>query len=260
MRIFHLRRLIAATTYASLLLGACGGDNGDNTTTVPQLSVEGAFSGSFTGSKNGQAFRLIILENGEMWMFYGTQAAPALYVGGLIQGQVTQNNGSLSSTNTVDFGAMAAIPGSTTASYEMNTSSISGAFSSPALGYHSPFVGTSSNSLYNYATAPSLPTIQGTWTTSTIRGRAVTLQITPSGDISGSSTSDCNFAGRIVPRPSLKNVFNVSLQLGPAPCGSPGEIASGVVVAYPLADGQMEILLAFVNSTRTWGWALSGRR
>ena len=258
---FAYRRSLVATIFASLLLGGCGGDSNDNAEEAPRLRIEGGFIGTFTGAKNGQAFRQIVLENEDVWMFYGSQAGSAFYVGGLIQGRFTQTGQSLSSTNTVDFGAMAAVPGSTNAIYDTAAATLSGTFSSPSFGINAPFANASGlSSLYNYSNAASLPTIQGNWRTSSIRGRVVDLQVTLGGDISGVSISDCNFSGRIAPRASLKNVFDVSLTLGPAPCGSPGETATGIAIAYPLADGQTELLLAFVNAGRTWGWALSGRR
>jgi hypothetical protein len=64
----------------------------------------------------------------------------------------------------------------------------------------------------------------------------------------------------VTPRASGKNVFNLELRFGPAPCELPGQNATGIAVAYPLASGQTQLLVTAVDGTRAYGAAAFGVR
>jgi len=72
--------------------------------------------------------------------------------------------------------------------------------------------------------------------------------------------SGCAITGNFVARPSGKNVFNMTLTFGAAPCTLPGAGASGVAVAYPLANGKTQLIVAGVNGARSMGTAAFGTR
>ncbi len=236
-------------------LAACGG-GGDSGTTGP--TAEGVYGGTLTGSTS-TAFQLLVLENGEFWAMYGTRTSTFFGVAGFIQGSGTSNNGSFTSSNTKDFGFVPARAGSTTATYDAAAKTISGSVtaSGGSVGFSG---GPIPGSLYNYNNPATLSTITGSWTTSTLTGESVAINIASNGSFAASSSAGCNFSGTVTPRASGKNVFNVSLTFGAAPCALAGQPATGIAVAYPLANGQTQLLVAVVDSGRTAGTAAFGTR
>lgn len=250
----RISALIASFTLTSMLV-ACGGggDSGSSGATA-----EGVYGGTLTGSTSS-AFQLLVLENGEFWAMYGTRTSTFFGVAGFIQGSGTSNNGSFTSSNTKDFGFAPARSGSTSATYDATAKTISGTVTSAggSVGFSG---GPIPGSLYNYNTAATLNTIAGSWSTTTLTGESVSLTIASNGSFTASSGTGCVFSGTVVPRASGKNVFNVALTFGAAPCALAGQAATGIAVAYPLANGQTQLLVAVVDGARTVGTAAFGTR
>jgi hypothetical protein len=92
-----------------------------------------------------------------------------------------------------------------------------------------------------------------------VPGGGVSATISSTGALAASSLG-CNFTGTVVPRPSGKNVFNVAVRFGQAPCELPGQDATGIAVAYPFASGQTQLLATVVDGTRSCGTAAFGVR
>jgi hypothetical protein len=254
----HLRRfpvLFASLVFAGYLAG-CGGGGGDAAPAGP--TAEGVYGGTLTGSTSN-AFQLVVLETGEFWAMYGTRTSTSFGVAGFIQGTGVSNNGSFSSSNTKDFGYAPALSGSTSASYNSSAKTISGTVSAggSSIGFSG---GPINGSLYNYDTPATISTVAGSWSTSSSTGETISLTVANSGTFAANSSRGCSFGGSIVPRSSGKNVFNVTLTFGAAPCGLPGQSVSGVAFAYPLASGQTQLLVAVVDSSRTVGEFVVGVR
>jgi hypothetical protein len=250
---FHTHLTLLASAIA---LAACGGGGGDAGSSGP--SAEGVYGGTLTGSTSS-AFQLLVLENGEFWAMYGIRTSNAFGVAGFLQGSGVSNNGSFTSSNTKDFGFVPAVSGTTNASYNATAKTISGTVTSAAgtVGFSG---GPIAGSLYNYDTGALLTTVSGTWSTTSLTGETVSINIASTGTFTAATSLGCGFSGTVTPRSSGKNVFNVALTFGAAPCALPGQVASGIAVAYPLATGQTQLLVAVTDSSRTVGTAVFGVR
>lgn len=248
---------IGAGLVCALGLSACGG-GGDSGSSNSSATAEGVYGGTMTGS-NSQAFQLLVLENGEFWGMYGAQTTSAFAVAGFVQGSGSSLSGAYASSNTRDFGSTPAQLGVTAATYDASAKTISGsvAFSAGKVSFSGgPIAGT----LYDYNTPASLSTVAGAWTLNGLNGESIALTIAAGGTFSATSGLGCKFSGTVSPRASGKNVFNVNLTFGALPCALPNQSASGIAVAYPLASGKTQLLVAVVDSTRTVGTAGFGTR
>jgi hypothetical protein len=245
--------LAIATT--ALGLAACGGDS------APATRAEGVYSGTQSGSASN-AFLLLALENDEYWALYGTSTASSFFVAGFLQGQGVSDNGSFTSSNLKDFGTVPPTSGSVSASYVVNTR-VSGAITEP--GGSVSFSGTPiPGPSYDYNVPAKLSDLAGAWSLTVLDGSAATMTIAASGAFTG-SMGGCTFTGTLAPRPSGKNVFNLSLTFGAAPCPLPNETGTGVALSYLLNGGvngiaTRQLMLVGVNAARTSGTAAFGSR
>lgn len=244
----------------SLLVGCGGGGGGSSTPTTPGPSAEGVYGGTMTGSRN-TAFETIVLENGDFWSVYGTQTSSIFSVAGFVQGSGTSNNGSFTSSNAKDFGYAPAAASTLNATYDATAKTISGSISE---GTQTVTLsgGPIAGSLYNYNTAAALTTVVGSWSTTSLTGEGVAINVASTGAFTAISSFGfgCSFTGTITPRASGKNVFNVAMTFGAAYCALPGQSATGIAVVYPLTSGRTQLLVAAVDGTRSYGSAVVGTR
>lgn len=250
----------AALAAAAALVG-CGGGGGDAGASGSGGSAgptaEGVYGGTITGGTSN-AFQMLILENGEYWAMYGTRTSSAFFVAGFIQGSGSSNNGTFTSSSARDFGVAPSVPGSVNATYTTDPT-ISGTVSG-AQGSVSFSGGAIAGSLYNYNTPATLASVTGSWSLTELTGEGLALTVAANGTFTAASTRGCNFGGTLAVRPSGKNVFNVALTFGGAPCALPGTAATGIAVAYPLANGTTQLLVAVTDGTRAYGAAAVGSR
>lgn len=261
MRIKSNGRLFAITFLASAVLAGCGGGSSPSVVVAPLVitaSAEGVYAGTLTGSKSS-AFEMLVLENGDFWSLYGTLTASVFNIAGFVQGSGTSDNGKFTSANTKDFGFAPALAGTANATYDPIAKTILGTVNATAgtvTFSGAPIPG----SLYNYSAPASLTTVAGSWSTTSLSGEGVSLTIAPNGAFTANSALGCQFSGTVVPRPSGKNVFNVALTFGAAPCALPGQAGAGIALAYPLSSGKTQLLVTVTDSTRTYGSAVFGTR
>ena len=253
---------LSVALLTSVVLVACGGGGGGDastpeTTTGP--TAEGVYGGTLSGNTRSTAFELLVLENGEFWSLYGTQIGNTLGVAGFVQGSGTSNNGSFTSSNGKDFGFVPAVAGRTTATYNATAKTITG---TSTVGTNSVSFsgGPVPGSLYNYDTAASLTTITGNWSTTSLTGEGIALNVAANGSYTAVGTSGCRFSGTITPRASGKNVFNVGITFGAAPCALAGQSGTGIALAYPITGGLTQLLVAATDTSRTYGAAVFGTR
>ena len=242
---------------AAALTACGGGGGGDAAAASAGPSAEGVYGGTLTGSTSN-AFDLLVLENGDYWALYGTGSSSTLHIAGFVQGSGVSNNGTFASTNAKDFGFSPAVAGMVNATYNATTPSISGTVtnSSGTVRFNG---GAVAGSLYNYNTPASVATIAGAWTLTSIDGSLVTLDVASNGAFTASS-GGCSYTGTVAPRASGKNVFSVSMTFGAAPCALAGQTATGMAVAYPLSNGQTQLVVAAVDASRSYGAAAFGTR
>ena len=243
-------------------MSGCGGGGGDSASTpiTPTVtaSAEGVYGGTLTGSSSS-AFQMLVLENGDVWALYGTQSSTVFGVTGFIQGTGTSLNGSFDSTNTKDFGFSPARAGTTSAKYDATAKTVSGTIANSG-GSVSFSGGPIAGSLYNYNSPASIATVAGAWSMTGLTNERIALNVAASGAFTASTNFGCNFTGTIAARPSGKNIFNVAITFGAAPCALVGQNATGIAVVYPLANGQNQLVVAAVDGTRTYGAAAFGSR
>lgn len=245
---------------ACVALAGCGGGS-DSPAPAPVVvgpTAEGVYSGTITGAKSS-GFQLLILENGDFWTLYGNQTSSQFLVSAIIQGSGTSNNGSFASSNLKDYGVSPGLAGTLKATYDATAKTISGTVTA-GTDTASFSGGPTAGSLYNYNIAASLTNIAGSWATTSTSGEPVNVTIAAVGTFSAVGGSGCKFSGTVTPRASGKNVFDTTMTFGPAPCGLAGQTASGIALSYPLASGKTQLVLAQVDSTRTYGSAAFGTR
>jgi hypothetical protein len=240
-----------------LMLAACGGGGSDaGSPPNSAAKAEGAYSGTLTGSASS-VFQMLVLENDEYWTLYGSPVGSVFGLAGFIQGSGTSTSGAFSSSNTRDFGANPALSGSVSATYVAG-SSISGSvtFGTGAVGFSgTPILPAS----FDYSQPAALADIAGNWSMTTLAGSAVAVTIAANGSFTA-TMNGCGITGTFTPRPSGKNVFNMVLTFGGAPCSPAGLAATGIALSYPLAAGKRQLIVAGVDATRTLGTALVGSR
>ena len=249
----------AAAAFAAVALTACGGGESASETAGAGGSPEGVYGGTLTGSTSS-AFRMVILENGDLWALYGTQGASTFAVSGLIQGAGAWSQGNYSVAQARDFGFQPAVAGRLNGRFEGTTAktiSGTGSFAGTTIAFSG---GPIAGSLYRYDTPASLTATAGTWTLTAISGEVIALNVASDGRFSGASNTGCTLSGTLAPRPSGKNVFDMTLAFGQAPCLLAGQGASGIALVTPLATGQSQLIVAGIDAARTVGTAAFGVR
>lgn len=248
----------------SLALTACGGGGSSSAPTptpspAPASTAEGVYGGTLTGNTTASGFEMLVLENDEFWTLYGSQTGGTFYVSGFVQGTGKSSNGSFSASDARDFGSAPAIAGTVNANYSAGAKTISGTVSGSrgAIGFSG---GPISGSLYNYQTPATLSSVTGSWSLTALSGEGIAMTVAASGSFTAVSASGCTFSGTVTPRPSGKNVFNVALNFGPAPCALPNQPANGIALTHPLTNGKSQLLVAVNNAARTMGTAAFGTR
>jgi hypothetical protein len=249
----HVFSFLAASALA--LLAACGG--GGSVASGP--TAEGVYGGNLTGATSPN-FLMLVLDSGEVWATYGTRSSANFAVSAFVQGFGSSGNGLYTSPDVRDFGALPATIGQASASYNAAAKTITGTITLPTgnVGFSG---GPIAGSLYNHDTPALLTSVAGTWTLTSLSGDSVAFTVQPSGLFTAAaSPSGCAFSGALTPRSSGKNVFNVVMSFGPAPCALASQTATGIALAYPLANGTTQFLLAGYNTARTVGTAVFGVR
>lgn len=253
------RKMFAAAWAAASLLttAGCGGGGETQGAAGPDASPEGIYGGTITGA-SASAFQTLILDDGELWALYGTRGASAFQVRGFIQGDGNWSQGSYSVTEVRDFGVVPPKGGRLTARFDPAAGTISGEITD-GQGIASFSGGPIPGSLYRYDTAARLSTVEGAWRLTDLDGQTIVLGVANDGRFSANS-SGCAFSGTLTPRPSGRNVFDLSLTFGPAPCQLAGQPAKGIAVVTPLTGGQSQLIVAATDLGRSIGTAAFGTR
>lgn len=233
-------------------------------TVVPRVTplggtAEGVYGGTMTGGSYPN-FRMLVLEDGEFWSLYGFNIGGQLSVDGFLQGRAASGGGSFSASDVKDFGFFPAMEGGTvTGTFDAAVGTLQGTVRFPGLTVN--VVGGPVRDVpYEYNQAASLPDIVGAWALVGSTGDRSALTIAATGEMTATSVSGCAFSGSATPRPSGKNVFNVSVLFGGSPCLLPGQRMTGVAIVYRLPDGRAQLTFAGVNAARTAGLMAAGTR
>ncbi len=249
----------------AFLLVSCGGGGGSSgaSGTPGVFQAQGVYQGT-AGMGNPEL--AVILETGEFYNFstaanialtvdHGTLAEVGdAYSGNIMEFNVAANTASSGSIYGL-FIAQSAITGTLTINaiqYSVYTSTYIPTYS------YSMF---SATYLSTYNTPASLGTLAGNYTgVYTYSGLPVTLSMSATGAINGTS-SNCAISGTAIPRPSGKNIFDISLTLTGANCIPAGvNTATGIAVLNNGSDGQTHLYVGTLNAAGTNGFFWIGTK
>jgi len=199
---------------------------------------------------------MIVLEDLSYWTLYGNRGATdgSFTSAGFVQGQGTVNgdNSEFTSTDARDFSPRTRTDATITATFVPDVSTQGSMTSS---GSTATFDGTTAAlAPYQYATPATVTTVMGDWVIQKLGGGPGTAHVGADGSFSWQSNG-CTAQGTATPRASGKNVYDIALTIGPAPCDAPGSVQQGVGIALPLAGGKLQFITATVDISRqAWSY------
>lgn len=256
-----IRILVPGAVAAALV--ACGGGGGpaptassSTPTVLGAATTQGVYTGTLTGG-GSTAFELLLLENGETWMLYGTPGTSSFQVRGFVQGTASLSGSGFSAGSVKDYGTVP--PSSGSISGTVSGPGVSGTVTEGGQGV--TFSGTAlSGTSYDYNTAATLAQVTGTWSLGSLDGTPTSITISTDGKLTGNRGS-CGLTGSVTPRASGKNVFDVTVTTGASPCTAPGTTSAGIGLTY-LVNGtaSRQLVLAVTNPAKTSGSAYFGVR
>lgn len=235
------------------LLTACGGGSGGSTP-VANAVVEGAWTGT---TSTGYAVNLVTLEDGSTYSLFGTNSTGVFYVSGFDQGTLSISGNTISGTLKEYEYTGATVTGTVNATATTGVS-INGSITAGTVS--STFSLTPlSSTYYSYSAPANTSNVVGTWAGTMLNGTSATVVIGTNGSISGSNNG-CTFVGSAAPRVSGKNIFNVNLTFGAAPCLLPNQTATGIALNYTVASGLKQLIVAVQDSTKAAGTVFIAQR
>ncbi len=234
-----------------------GGD--DSTSQQPGATAEGVYAGTLTGSSYHH-FKTLVLENDEYWTLYGEETNSFFSVFGFVQGSGQSHEGSYTVSDLRDYALSSTDSGSAVASYDAAARTFEGSYLVDG-GTAIQFTGGPITDVaYDYDQTASMSTMIGQWLATNTKGEYVTFDVAADGTVS-MSQNGCVASGTLQPRASGKNIFDVTVTFGAAPCELPNETATGVALTYPITDSnQIQLMTAMVTQSRTHGFALFANR
>jgi hypothetical protein len=253
-------KVMAAACALPVVLAGCGGGGGGGSAAVSAPApVVGAAQGLYIGStSDGREIDTIVLENDQFYTMYGHTVGSAFQVSGFVQGDGASNNGSFTSSNAVDSTSL-----NTRAAATINATYAAGVNLNGTIAESGGNVSFTSApiaaTLINYNAPAKLADIAGHWNVTSLRGFASTLDIAAGGAYTGTS-SGCSMSGTFTPRASGKNVFDMTMSFGPAPCVMPGVTIKGMAIDYVITSGQRQLIVAGIDTARTGTAAFFGVR
>ena len=237
---------------------AAGGGGSSSGSPPPVTTAEGYYSGTLTGADFSQSIGLLVLENGELWGLYGTDSAASFSVAGFIQGTGISSSGTFTAPDTKKFESDTVVNAPVTATYDTTAKSITGSLPGDS-GTVNFSAGPVAGSTYDYNAPATLTSITGSWTMTSCTGGTSAFTVASSGTFIGGGDG-CQSSATIAPRPSGKNVFNLTVNFDGACRQFANQTLNGVALSYPLATGGQRLLVAIVDSTRTLGQTLFSTR
>lgn len=235
----------AALALASIL-AACGGGGSEGTST-PAATAEGFWEGS---ASTGVSVAVAVLENGETWGFYTSSGS----IVGALYGN-TSSSGTTLSGSGIDFN----IPSRT-----VTAGTYSGTFAAKSSINVTTSTGVTFSGTYNpvYDQPASLAALAGSFSGQGVSGtspvQTVSVTISSSGAISVPASLGCAATGTAAPRPSGKNIFDVTVTFMGSTCAL-GDGASATGVAYYDATTR-RVLVMGMNAAKSDGFIYVGQK
>jgi hypothetical protein len=246
----RIARYVSIVLGAAILLTGCGGGGSSSAASSASQSTAGQAQGVYSGtSSTGYYFESIVLPTDVFYALYGNISGNVFFVSGMMTGQGASKNGTYTASVKDFYLTSPMLTGSVTASYVVGTS-LNGTVVEN--GTTISFTGAPfSSSNYNYNTAAVVSTITGTWSGHLLDGTSATVTINSNGTFTGSNLG-CLFTGTVVPDPSGKNFFDVTIQFGASPCVLANQTSAGNGLTYLLSNGTTRQLL-FAGTSGNFG-------
>lgn len=234
----HLKRIQSHVLGLLFLvsLSACsgGGDTPAPSATAPDASpAEGLWTGTTTTNNTNRTVTGVVLDDGVYWFLYSAVGDPS-FIAGVVQGDSTSQNGSLTSSNTTDFSVergtplvlKATVDGTYTMKQSLNGTIVYQNNAPP----QDKFTTTYDR---DYESAPDINAVAGTYTGPVAAGENVSVIVSTTGNITGHSMTDlslagCTFSGLFKPR-AHGNAFDVTITFnGQSGCSNGSATVTGV--------------------------------
>ena len=247
---FFGKTLLALSVVAAIT--ACGGGGGGTTapstpTPVAAATAEGVWTGT---TSTGFKSTAIILENNEVYNIFGVDSNGVVSLRGFDYGVTSLAGNSLNGTIREFYTDDTSVVGSLSATLNAGIS-LAGSVTAKqgtVTFNSSPIPST----LFSYSNAAKLADVAGGWAGTFLNGVPGNVTITATGGVTGSSFT-CLFSGTISPRPSGKNVFDVSITFGNNQCLLPNQSTTGIGVITTTTTGKKQLIVAALNSAKTQG-------
>lgn len=245
MRLHGIIQILCTT----IMVSACGGGGGDDQTS--SINAQGLWVGR---TSTNRIMTAIALSDGSLYAIYSPAGGSASTISGVVQGTWRASENTFSSTDARDFSLEEGdiFPATITASYTKKTR-LDG-----SIRYADGTTGSFATTYdADYDTKPTIAALEGYFDgkVATAEGSSgAYLQITTSGAISGYSYTGCRSTGTITPRTDA-NVYQVTLQLGAAPCTHPNLTYQGIAY-FRRSTGSL--LMVLPNAARTDGVLYAG--
>ncbi len=219
---------------------------------------EGAYHGVLTATTSS-AFRLFVLGNGQVWAMYGRPMATGLEVAGFVHGQGDFVDGRFTVSNGIDFGTTPPAPFALQGTYKPGMN-VQGTADSG--GYQVRFTGNAMLAqVYDYDAAAQLAHLLGGWKMTAFGNTDIDVQIDAKGHFEAKvPEGGCAFSGELSPHASGKNVFDVRLKFGAAPCTAAGQSAQGLAVVQGQVGAAQRLVMLGFTEDRQLGAAVQAQR
>lgn len=249
-----LKYALAASTLS--LLAACGG-GGDSASATQSTSVEGHYTGTLRVNPSSSAADVegIILENGQMWLLYGYGSS----IYGMLQGNGSYSGNTLVVNEVRDIYYNGTVAQASLSATYTNNSNLNGNVSEAGSMYPLT-LSRPLNDAYQYNTSPSLSSVVGNWTGSYLTGSSETILINANGTTQSIDDDGCVTNGTIVPRPSGKNVFDITFATVASVACGPSITATGIAFSFRRDDGRQQFNAMYVIDNTSYGDAFFATR
>lgn len=249
------------TTALAVLMVACGG-GGATDVTAPTMAAANPLAGGWAGtSTSGNAVQSIILEDGRMWAIGGVVSSGVLFVNGLSRTTLQTSGSTLSASDLRSYSLAAgtSATGSLTGSFVIGTSLTATATLVGGAGTATINLAPAPATSYDYNTTATLAAVAGSWPGS-FSNDTGTMLVTANGTFSATTSLGCRLSGAFTPRASGKNVYDITVSFGAAPCGLPNGSAAGNAIITNLTNGQHQLIVAVATLDGANGGVFFGQR
>jgi hypothetical protein len=221
--------LFATTLIAFTALASCGG-GGDGDSTAPPPPGPPPSAGTAEGlwvglTSSGRTAVGLVLNNGTYWVLYSL-VNNSSQIAGVVQGSGTSENGVFNSSNGKDFN----FEGAGVLNLTFEADYVKKQDLNARIDYSGDTVTLSATYDSEYELTPSLSIIAGTYSGYAVTSagvEAVTVSVSATGAVSGTSASGCSFSGVATPR-SKGNVYNNSVTFSGSPCANGTATVTGI--------------------------------